>query len=123
MRGYNSLIKFLRELGTAIQDYLPEDQRASPMSRIEFFKFWTDKKSYSEVCVLISDIKSYLRKHARGDYSVDELFFYYDIGFVEERFGCEDPELLAQILGMLDVHMESRKKKALKKYFGSVGFK
>ncbi|MFP3922449.1 hypothetical protein [Pseudomonas sp. W5-36] len=42
------------------------------------------------------------------------MFFYYDIGFVEERFGCEDPELLAQILGMLDVHIELRRKKALK---------
>jgi hypothetical protein len=123
MRQYNSLIKFLLELGTAIQDYLPEDQRTSPMSLTEFLKFWTGKKSYYEVCVLRNDIKSYLRKHAQGDYSVDELFFYYDIGFVEERFGCEDPELLAKILGMLDVHIELRRKKALKKYLGWVGFK
>ncbi|TDV54510.1 hypothetical protein EC919_104246 [Pseudomonas graminis] len=123
MRQYNSLIKFLLELGTAIQDYLPEDQRTSPMSLTEFLECWMDKKSCYEVAVLRSDIKSYLRKHAQGDYSVDDLFFYYDIGFVEERFGCEDPEWLAQILGMLDVHIELRRKKALKKYFGWFGFK
>lgn len=123
MRQYNSLIKFLLELGTAIQDYLPEDQRTSPMSLTEFLEFWTGKKSCYEVGTLRSDIKSYLRKHAQGDYSVDELFFYYDIGFVEERFGCEDSELLAQILGVLDVHIELRKKKALKKYLGWFGFK
>ncbi|RMV27212.1 hypothetical protein ALP12_200424 [Pseudomonas savastanoi pv. phaseolicola] len=123
MREYNSLISFMLDLGTAIQDYLPEDQRTNPMSLIEFLEGWTNKKSFYELCVLRSDIRSYLRKHARGDYSVDELFFYYAIGFVEERFGCEDPELLAQILGMLDVHMELRRKKALKKYFGWVGFK
>ncbi|MCR8721559.1 hypothetical protein NVV30_23045 [Pseudomonas syringae] len=123
MREYNSLIKFMLDLGTAIQDYLPEDQRASPMSLIEFLEAWTGNKSYNEICMLRSDIRSYLRKHAQGDYSVDELFLYYDIGFVEERFGCEDSELLAQILGLLEVHIESRRKKALKKYFGWAGFK
>jgi hypothetical protein len=123
MRQYNSLIQFLLELGTAIQDYLPKDQRTSPMSLTGFVEFWTGKNYYYKVCVLRSDIKSYLRKHAQGDYSVDELFFYYDIGFVEERFGCEDSELLSQILGMLDVHIESRRKKALKKYLGWVGYK
>ncbi|KTB91568.1 hypothetical protein AO073_01460 [Pseudomonas syringae ICMP 11293] len=123
MRQYNSLIKFLLELGTAIQDYLPEEQRTSPMTLTEFLTFWTEKNSFYDVCVLRSDIRSYLRKHARGDYSVDELFFYYDIGFIEERFGCEDPELLAQVLDMLDGHIESRRKKAFKKYFGWVGFR
>ncbi|AZG85724.1 hypothetical protein N032_08600 [Pseudomonas syringae pv. pisi str. PP1] len=123
MKEYNSLIKFMLDLGTAIQDYLPEDQRTSPMSLIDFLEAWTGKKSYNEICMLRSDIRSYLRKHTQGDYSVDELFLYYDIGFVEERFGCEVSELLAQILGLLEVHIESRRKKALKKYFGWVGFK
>jgi hypothetical protein len=117
MSQYNTLIRFLLKLGSAIQDYFPENQRTSPLSLSEFLECWMGKKSYIEVCVLRSDIKSYLRKHAQGDYSVDELFFYYDIGFVGERFGCEDPELLAQILGMLDVHIELRRKKALKKIF------
>lgn len=123
MRQYNTLIRFLLKLGSAIQDYFPENQRTSPLSLSEFLECWMGKKSYCEVYVLRSDIKSYLRKHAQGDYSVDELFFYYDIGFVEERFGCEDPELLAQVLCMLDVHIELRKKKALKKYFGWFDFK
>ncbi|KPZ12963.1 hypothetical protein [Pseudomonas syringae group genomosp. 3] len=123
MREYNSLISFMLDLGTAIQDYLPEDQRASPMSLIEFLEAWAGKKSYYEICMLRSDIRSYLRKHTQGDYSVDELFFYYDIGFVEERFGCEDSEFLSQILGMIEVHIESRRKKALKKYVGWIGFK
>lgn len=111
------------DLGTAIQDYLPEDERTSPMSLIEFLEAWTGKKSYNEICLLRSDIRSYLRKHSQRDYSVDELFLYYDIGFVEERFGCEDAELLDQILGLLEVHIKSRRKKALKKYFGWGGFK
>ena len=74
MKEYNSLIKFMLDLGTAIQDYLPEDQRTSPMSLIDFLEAWTGKKSYNEICMLRSDIRSYLRKHTQGDYSVDELF-------------------------------------------------
>lgn len=123
MREYNSLISFMLDLGTAIQDYLPEDQRTNPMSLIEFLEDWTSKKSYYEIYVLKSDIRSYLRKHAQGDYSVDELFFYYAIGFVEERFGCEDSELLAQIVGMLDVHIAARRNKILKKYLGWTGYR
>lgn len=115
MREYNRLIKFMRGLGAAIQDYLPEAQRTSPMSLMEFFKVWTGEKSYCEVCRLKSDIGSYLLKHAANDYSVDELFFRYDISFVHERFGCEDYELLTQVLGMLDAHVEERRSKALKK--------
>lgn len=54
------------DLGTAIQDYLPEDQRTSPMSLIDFLEAWTGKKSYNEICMLRSDIRSYLRKHTQG---------------------------------------------------------
>ncbi len=43
MKEYNSLIKFMLDLGTAIQDYLPEDQRTSPMSLIDFLEAWTGK--------------------------------------------------------------------------------
>lgn len=123
MREYVLLIDFMRDLGAAIQGYLPESERSSVPDLKIFLESWTSKKSIVELYRLRSDIKSYLFKHAVGDYSVDELFFYYDIGFVQERFGSDDPVFLAGVVHMLDTIMALRKAAVVRKYFGWIGFK
>lgn len=123
MRQYVRLIDFMLALGTAIQDYLPEDERANVPDLKSFLDEWTSRTSLIELYRLRSDIRSYLVKHTAGDYTVDELFFYYDIGFVYERFGSEDPVFLVGVVHMLD-RIIGRKKAALAgKHLGWIGFK
>lgn len=117
------LIDLMRDLGVAIQDSLPENERASVPDLKTFLESWSSKRSIVELYRLRSDIRSYLTKHAAGDYSVDELFFYYDIGFVQERFGSDDPVFLAGVVHMLDTIMALRKAAVVRKCFGWMGFK
>ena len=123
MREYVLLIDFMRDLGAAIQDYLPENERAGVPDLKTFLESWASKKSIVELYRLRSDIRSYLTKHAVGDYSVDELFFYYDIGFVQDRFGSDNPVFLAGVVQMVDRIMDERKTALARKFFGWIGLK
>ncbi|SET65798.1 hypothetical protein [Pseudomonas graminis] len=123
MRQYVSLINFMLALGTAIQDYLPEDERANVPDLKSFLDEWASRTSLIELYRLRGDIRSYLVKHAAGDYTIDELFFYYDIGFVYERFGSEDPVFLAGVVQILDRVIDRKKAALARKYLGWIGFK
>jgi hypothetical protein len=116
MREYGRLIDFLLDLGTAVQDYLPEEQRVNPLTLKDVVRDWTWRKSLLDLYIFRSDIKSYLKKHMAGDYSVDQLFYDYDIGFVQERFGCDDAQLLAETLQLLNTGINDRKRHLISSY-------
>lgn len=97
MRSYMELIYFMRDLGDGVQDHLPEEQRIAQLSLEEIVAQWVDNKSYLAIRSLEKDISSYIKKSSVGDLSVDQIFFDFDLLFIPERFGCEEPELLGGI--------------------------
>lgn len=101
MRSYMELIYFMRELGDGIQDHLPEEQRTAQLSLDQIVAQWVDNKSCLAIRSLEKDISSYIKKSSGGDLSVDQIFFDFDLLFIPERFGCEEPELLGEVLLIL----------------------
>lgn len=95
------LIYFMRDLGDGVQDHLPEEQRIAQLSLEAIVAKWVDNKSCLAIRSLEKDISSYIKKSSAGDLSVDQIFFDFDLLFIPERFGCEEPELLGEVLLML----------------------
>ena len=114
MRSYMELIYFMRELGDGIQDHLPEEQRTAQLPLKTIVYEWVDSNSYLAIRSLQKDISSYIKKSSVGDFSVDQIFFDFDLLFIPERFGCEEPELLGEVLLMLKARVVDRKRSVLK---------
>lgn len=114
MRSYMELIYFLRDLGDGIQDHLPEELRTGQLPLNVIVDQWVDKKTYFAIRSLEKDILSYIEKHKVGDFSVDQILFDFDLLFIPERFGCEEPELLGEVLLMLKARVVDRKRSVLK---------
>lgn len=101
MRSYVELIHFMKALGDGVQDHLPQEQRTAQLPLAQIVNEWVDAKSWVAIRSLEKDISSYIKKVSVGDFSVDQIFFDYDLLFIPERFGCEDPELLGEVSLML----------------------
>lgn len=114
MRSYMELIYFLRDLGDGIQDHLPEELRTGQLPLNVIVDQWVDKKTYFAIRSLEKDILSYIDKYKVGDFSVDQILFDFDLLFIPERFGCEEPELLGEVLLMLKARVVDRKRSVLK---------
>ncbi|RJX81515.1 hypothetical protein [Pseudomonas sp. LS-2] len=114
MRSYMELIYFLRDLGDGIQDHLPEELRTGQLPLNVIVDQWVDKKTYFAIRSLEKDILSYIEKYKVGDFSVDQILFDFDLLFIPERFGCEEPELLGEVLLMLKARVVDRKRSVLK---------
>lgn len=123
MRGYMELIDFMKHLADGILDYLPEDQRVGQLTVDQVIEERMKGKSYFAARSLRNDLKSYIKLHKSGDYSVDEVLSWYDLSFIPERFGCEEWELFMSIMGSIDAHIERKRKDLLIKGFGWVGFR
>ena len=95
------LIHFVKALGDGVQDHLPEVQRTAQVPLAEVVNKWVDAKSWVAIRSLEKDISSYIKKVGMGDFSVDRIFFDFDLLFIPERFGCEEPVLLGEVLLML----------------------
>jgi hypothetical protein len=108
------LIYFLRDLGDGIQDHLPEELRTGQLPLNVIVDQWVDKKTYFAIRSLEKDILSYIEKYKVGDFSVDQILFDFDLLFIPERFGCEEPELLGEVLLMLKARVVDRKRSVLK---------
>jgi hypothetical protein len=105
MRGYMQLLDFMRELADGIQEHLPAGERMQVMTLEEIVDQWMAAKSYWAIRSLRRDIRRYVSKHTAGDYEIDEIFAWYDLLFVPERFGCDERELLSEVLHMIEVKM------------------
>jgi len=95
------LLDFMRELSDGIQEYLPESQRTAILTLDEIVDSWVEKKSCMAILSLQKDIVSFVKKDEAGDGSVYEILSWYDLLFIPERFGCEEPELLLIVLSMI----------------------
>lgn len=113
MRGYMQFLDFMRELGDGIQDHLPEEQRTSVLTLDEVVTNWVDGKTCLEIRSLEKDIASFLKKDQAEDYSVYELLSWYDLLFIPERFGCEEPEVLITVLPMIKKRVVEGKRSIL----------
>jgi hypothetical protein len=113
MRSYMELIYFMRDLGDGVQDHLPEEQRTAPLLLEEIVNQWVDKKSCLAIRSLENDISSYIEKSNVGDFSVDQIFFDFDLLFIPERFGCEEPELLGEVLLILKARVVTTNRSVL----------
>ena len=113
MRGYMQLLDFMRELADGIQEHLPAGQRTQVMSLDEIIDQWMAAKSYWAIRSLRKDIQRYLSKHAAGDYEVDEIFSWYDLLFVPDRFGCDERELLSEVVRMIEVRVIEQRRSVL----------
>jgi len=91
----------MKALGDGVQDHLPEEQRTAQVPLVQIVNEWVDAKSWVAIRSLEKDISSYIKKFSRSDFSVDRIFFDFDLLFIPERFGCEEPELLGEVLLML----------------------
>lgn len=116
MRSYMELIYFMRDLGDGVQDHLPEEQRIAQLSLEEIVAQWVDNKSYLAIRSLEKDISSYIKKSSVGDLSVDQIFFDFDLLFIPERFGCEEPELLGEVLLILKARVVTTNRSVLKDF-------
>ena len=116
MRSYMELIYFMRDLGDGVQDHLPEEQRIAQLSLEEIVAQWVDNKSYLAIRSLEKDISSYIKKSSVGDLSVDQIFFDFDLLFIPERFGCEEPELLGEVLLILKARVVNTNRSVLKDF-------
>lgn len=116
MRSYMELIYFMRELGDGIQDHLPEEQRTAPLSLDQIVAQWVDNKSCLAIRSLEKDISSYIKKSSVGGLSVDQIFFDFDLLFIPERFGCEEPELLGEVLLILKARVVNTNRSVLKDF-------
>lgn len=123
MREYMELIDFLKEVGDGILDHLPEKERVNILTAEEIIKQWMQRKTYLQALSLRKDIVSYTKLHERADYSVDEVFADFDVCFIPERFGVDEPTFLTGILGSIDAHIKEKEKALLVKYFGWLGYK
>ena len=121
MRGYMQLIDFMQGLGDGVLDHLPEELRVGVPSVEEIVDLWMQRKSYFQALSLRRDIVSYAKLYEAGDYSVDEIFDDFDLLFIPERFGCEEHVFLAGLLGVIDFHIEKKRRDLLLKYFGWMG--
>jgi hypothetical protein len=110
------LIYFMRDLGDGVQDHLPEEQRIAQLSLEEIVAQWVDKKSCLAIRSLEKDISSYIKKSSVGDLSVDQIFFDFDLLFIPERFGCEEPELLGEVLLILKARVVNTNRSVLKDF-------
>lgn len=123
MRGYMQLIDFMRELGDGILDHLPEEQRIGILDTEKIVENWMLRKSYLQALSLKKDITTYADLYKTGDYAVDEILADYDLCFIPERFGVEEHIFLTSILGLIDFHIEKKRKAFLMKYFGWLPYK
>lgn len=123
MRGYMQLIDFMQDLGDGILDQLPEELRVGVLSVEEIVKLWMQRKSYFQALSLRRDIISYAKLYEAGDYSVDEVFDDFDLCFIPERFGCEEHVFLIGLLGLIDFHIEKKRRGLLLTYFGWMGYR
>ena len=123
MRGYMQLIDFMQDLGDGILDHLPEELRVGVLSVEEIVNLWMQRKSYFQALSLRRDIISYAKLYEAGDYSVDEVFDDFDLCFIPERFGCEEHVFLMELLGLIDFHIEKKRRGLLLKYFGWMGYR
>ncbi|MGE6384916.1 hypothetical protein ACQKEN_04495 [Pseudomonas sp. NPDC078416] len=117
------LIDFMQDLGDGILDHLPEELRVGVLSVEEIVNLWMQRKSYFQALSLRRDIISYAKRYEAGDYSVDEVFDDFDLCFIPERFGCEEHVFLIGLLGLLDFHIERKRRDLLLKYFGWMGYR
>ncbi|WP_256737562.1 hypothetical protein [Pseudomonas sp. dw_358] len=117
------LIDFMRELGDGILDHLPEEQRIGILDIEKIVENWMLRKSYLQALSLKKDITTYADLYKTGDYAVDEILADYDLCFIPERFGVEEHIFLTSILGLIDFHIEKKRKAFLMKYFGWLGYK
>jgi hypothetical protein len=95
---------------------LPEEQRTAPLSLDQIVAQWVDKKSCLAIRSLEKDISSYIKKSSVGDHSVDQIFFDFDLLFIPERFGCEEPELLGEVLLILKARVVNTNRSVLKDF-------
>ena len=123
MRGYMELVDFMKSLGDGILDYLPENQRHGQLTVEEIVQGWMKGKSYFAAVSLKKDMVSYIKLHNAGDYSVDEILFWYDLCFIFERFGVDEHVFFAAILHLIDAHIELKKKALFVKYFGWASYR
>jgi len=101
------------DLSEVMQDHLPEELRAAPLTLDEIVDRWVARKSYLAIRSLEKDILSYAKKFAAGDYSVDELLELEDLLFIPERFGCDGPELLLLALLIIKKRMAVQRRSVL----------
>ena len=81
------------------------------------------RKSYLQALSLKKDITTYADLYKTGDYAVDEILADYDLCFIPERFGVEEHIFLTSILGLIDFHIEQKRKAFFIKCFGWLGYK
>ncbi|NWB90585.1 hypothetical protein HX776_13010 [Pseudomonas agarici] len=123
MRGYMELIDLMKSLGDGILDYLPEDQRTGQLTVEEIIDQWMAKKSYFSALSLRKDVTNYIKLQRSGNFEVDEILSWYDLCFIPERFGVEEHIFLTSILGLIDFHIEKKRKAFFVKCFGWLGYK
>ncbi|KTB94637.1 hypothetical protein AO073_21365 [Pseudomonas syringae ICMP 11293] len=123
MRGYMELISFMKELSDGILDHLPEEQRVGQLTVEEIIERWMSSKSYCSSLSLRKDIETYISLQKSGDFSVDEILSWYDLCFISERFGVDEHVFFSDVLKLINLHIEKKKKLFFIKYFGWLGFK
>lgn len=123
MRGYMELIDFMKDLGDGILDHLPEDQRTGQFTIEEIIEKWMAKKSYCSALSLRKDVATYINLQRCGNFAVDEILSWYDLCFIPERFGVEEHIFLTSILGLIDSHLEKKRKPFFVKCFDWLGYK
>ncbi|MGY2183772.1 hypothetical protein [Pseudomonas agarici] len=117
------LIDLMKSLGDGILDHLPEDQRTGQLTVEEIIDQWMAKKSYFSALSLRKDVTNYIKLQRSGNFEVDEILSWYDLCFIPERFGVEEHIFLTSILGLIDFHIEKKRKAFFVKCFGWLGYK
>lgn len=117
-RSYGELIDFMKALGDGVLDYLPEDQRGDCLTIEEIVEQWMSGKSYWAARSLKADMVCYIRLYRSGDYSVDEVLFWYDLCFIPERFGVEEHVFFERMLGLIGAGIEKKKRACFDTYIG-----
>lgn len=99
------LLDFMGAMSEGIQAHLPEGQRNALLTVDEVVARWVDAKNYWAISSLEFDLKSYIKKHGQGDYSVDQILSDYDLLFIWDRFEVEEIEWLAEVLAKVRNHV------------------
>jgi len=123
MRGYMELTDFMKHLADGILDYLPDDQRVGQLSIATIIEKWMAEKSYFSALSLRKDVASYINLQKSGDFKVDEILSWDDLCFIHERFDVEEHIFFTAIFGLIDCHVEKKRKSLLAKYFGWLGYR
>lgn len=113
----------MKHLADGILDYLPDDQRVGQLPIGTIIEKWMAEKSYLSALSLRKDVASYISLQKSGNFSVDEILFWYDLCFIHERFDVDEHIFFTAIFGLIDYHVERKKKSLIAKYFGWLGYR